>query len=105
MCGFSPVVGRVPSDRAAPTSSQPLSRALVTRMRDFAVISWADLYAGEWLVVRLRDRRLMTQSASVRECLRWIETWGGIQGQTKRGSELSPEAASRLAFDTKAQGC
>ncbi len=51
------------------------------------------MYGGKWLVIRVSDRRIMTESYSIYECVRWIETCGGTE---KRGRELAPRFIERM---------
>jgi len=41
----------------------------------FSVRCWTGRYSNRWVVVRLRDGRVMTEG-DVKTCLRWIKTWG-----------------------------
>ncbi len=66
-------------------------------MADFEIVTWAGRYANKWLVVRAHDQRIMTESASVYECLRWVRTWGDTNiGRFKKGQPLSPAYVEAL---------
>jgi hypothetical protein len=44
--------------------------------RPFSIRCWLGRYGNNWVVIRERDGKVMTESASVRECCRWVRTWG-----------------------------
>lgn len=56
---------------------------------DFRIRCWSNAFHGCWVVVR-EDGRVMHGSESVKECLRWVRTWGDTLGQERAGIELPP---------------
>ena len=58
----------------------------------FRVRCWADAFNGCWVVVR-DDGRVLHASESVRECLKWVKTWGPSIGQERAGIPLEGEVA------------
>lgn len=53
---------------------------------------WAGMYRDRWVVVRLSDRRIVTEG-SVHQCARWISTWAAIDNAApKVGQPLSSRA-------------
>lgn len=66
-------------------------------MNEYRIVSWSDLYSGDWVVLRTLDWRIMTQG-SIITCTRWVNTWGPVSS-AKRGTDLSPRALGRIRAD------
>jgi hypothetical protein len=50
------------------------------------------MYGDQWLVIRRADRRIVHAAGprAVKECLRWVKTWGEDDYmKTRKGSPLS----------------
>jgi hypothetical protein len=75
------------------TPSGPASGGVVS----FRVVSFADAFAGKWLVIREHDMRLMTEKTDPREALRWISTWGDSVGVRKNGRPLPDGVLAKIA--------
>lgn len=44
----------------------------------FEVVCTAGKFADRWVVVRVRDRKVMTEGA-VTTCLAWVAVWGPVR--------------------------
>lgn len=56
----------------------------------YRIAAWSDLYGGDWVVVRVRDRRIMT-TGHVWHCAQWVKVWGAVLAD-KGGQRLSDRA-------------
>lgn len=56
----------------------------------------ANMYGGNWLVVRKTDGRIMTVSPWIEECFAWIENLGDLSYSRKKGRELAPRFVRRI---------
>lgn len=57
--------------------------------RPFVIVTYEGAFAGKWLVVRTKDRRVIHEDASVVACSKWLEVWGPVLGYTTRGVPLA----------------
>lgn len=55
---------------------------------DFRIRCFAGEHESEWLVIRLKDQRIVFQDSNLVQALRWLDTWGLILGYSKRGKPL-----------------
>lgn len=65
----------------------------------YRIFSFADLYGGQWLVIRMRDLRIVHAAPprSIWEALRWVKTWGDTDYiENKKGRELSYRAIEKI---------
>jgi hypothetical protein len=65
------------------------------RWTGYRVVSWADLYGGRWLVVRMSDLRVMALDDYPTAGMRWISVWGAVSAGAP-GQSLDPRAQRRL---------
>lgn len=54
---------------------QMVKLGAVDTAKQFVVVCRARMFADRWVVVRARDRRVMTDG-SVTQCARWVNVWG-----------------------------
>lgn len=53
-----------------------MSWSICDQQGNYEIVCKHGEHDGEWIVIRQRDGKIMMTSPRVKECLRWVATWG-----------------------------